>query len=110
MLPRRPESREETPKEGICDKTLPHRNNIHLGLMKCKGFVRRPRDLACYAMFLPQAFGEPDMRVEKSSKPTNGLHVFYAKPNDPFCRNDIAAMHETRSNMNLFDHSRGGRR
>ena len=75
MLPGRPESREETPKEGICDKSLPHRNNIHLERMKCKGFVRRPLDLARYAMFLPQRLGRADMSAKKIRMTNNGLVV-----------------------------------
>ncbi len=77
MLPRRPESREETPKEGICDKNLPHRNNIHSGLMKCKGFVRRPRDLAGRATFLPQRYRRADMSANKLFMSNNGLVVSY---------------------------------
>jgi hypothetical protein len=54
VLPQRPESREETPKEGICDKSMPHRNNIHLRPMKCKVFLRLGIEIADSATFLPQ--------------------------------------------------------
>ena len=109
MLPGRPESREETPKEGICDKNLPHRNNIHSGLMKCKGFVRRPRDLACYAMFLPQPFPEADMSAKKLRMPNNGLVVSLFRSGLITPKTDMAGMqlrHDKRGALTLSHGSR----
>ncbi len=33
-------SREETPKEGICGRSMPHRNNIESATLPCKHFLR----------------------------------------------------------------------
>jgi len=46
VLPQRPESREETPKEGICGRSMPHRNNIHFSRIKCKVFLRPRLEIA----------------------------------------------------------------
>ena len=92
MLPGRPESREETPKEGICDKNLPHRNNIHSGLMKCKGFVRPSRGLAWRATFLPQPFRRADMSAKKIRMPNNGLVVSFFRTGFIIRQTDMAGM------------------
>jgi hypothetical protein len=54
VSPQRPESREETPKEGICGRSMPHRNNIHFRSIKCKIFLRPHIEIAASATFLPQ--------------------------------------------------------
>jgi hypothetical protein len=91
-LPGRPESREETPKEGICDKSLPHRNKIHLLRMKCKGFVRRAKGLARYATFLPQSIRGPNMSVLKTLMTNNGLLVSLSKTVFIFPQIDMTGM------------------
>ncbi len=58
-------------------QSLPHRNNIHSELMKCKGFVRGAADLAPYATFLPQRFSGANMSPQKLHLPNNGLDVSF---------------------------------
>jgi hypothetical protein len=78
VLPQRPESREETPKEGICDKSMPHRNNIHLRPMKCKVFLRPGIEIAGSATFLPQRGAGCFRLCCKFLMSNNGLHVPYS--------------------------------
>jgi hypothetical protein len=77
VLPQRPESREETPKEGICDKSMPHRNNIHLRPMKCKVFLRPGIEIADSATFLPQRGAGRFRLCCKILMGNNALHVGY---------------------------------
>ena len=56
-------------------QTLPHRNIIHSGLMKCKVFVRCARDSAASATFLQQSKGERFTAGDESRMSNNGLYV-----------------------------------
>jgi hypothetical protein len=73
-------------------QNLPHRNNIHSGLMKCKGFVRRSLDLAGYATFLPQRLRRADMPVRKFRIPNNGLDVSFLALGLVFPQTGMAGM------------------
>jgi len=73
-------------------QSLPHRNNIHSGLMKCKGFVRCARDLAVSATFLPQHFWRADMSAGKIRMSNNGLGVSFLQARFFPPQTDMAGM------------------
>jgi hypothetical protein len=78
VSPQRPESREETPKEGICGRSMPHRNNIHFRSIKCKIFLRPHIEIAASATFLPQYGAARFAQSWKFPMSNNGLHALYS--------------------------------
>ena len=73
-------------------QTLPHRNIIHSGLMKCKVFVRCARDSAGSATFLPQHFWRADMSAGKIRMSNNGLGVSFLQARFFPPQTDMAGM------------------
>ena len=78
-MPRRPEFREETPKEGMCGRSCRTATISTCGASKCKIFLSFGAELARYATFLPQRRRGADMQAEKFDMPNNGLCAFYAQ-------------------------------
>jgi hypothetical protein len=90
-------------------QSLPHRNNIHLRRMKCKGFVGRPWDLARNATFLPQHFRRADMPAEKLRMTNNGLVVSFFLTVLMTPQMGMAGMHLRHDNNVKLTHRHGGR-